>query len=67
MVPLAYLVSCINGTRQTFSPGNAACPLHAQKLIHLKLWTSSLRNIQDAWSWTVCCSTDFDIRGLSKY
>ena len=31
------------------------------------LWTRSLRNIQDACSWTVCCSTDFDILGLSNY
>ena len=29
-----------------------------------KLWTSSLRNIRDACSWTVCCSTDFDILGV---
>jgi len=33
IVPLAYLVSCVNGTRQTFSFGNAACPLHAQNWI----------------------------------
>jgi len=37
------------------------------KLTYLKLLTSSLRNIQDACSWTVCCSTNSDILGLSKY
>jgi len=60
------ILLCVNGTRQTFSP---VCPVSTTctKLTYLKLWTSSVRNIQNACSWTVCCSTDFDILGLSKY
>jgi len=67
-----HCAACILGLvrqwdKTDFQPWRCCMSSTCTKLKYLKLWTSSLRDIQDACSWTVCCSTDFDILGLSKY
>ena len=67
-----HCATCILGflrqwDKTDFQPWQCCMSTTCTKLTYLKLWTSSLRNTQDACSWTVCCSTDFDILGLSKY
>jgi len=59
--------SCSQWDKTDFQPWQCCMSTMCTKLTLLKLWTSSLRNIQDACRWTVCCSTDFDILGLSMY
>ena len=60
---LAYLVSCVNGTRYELSGVEA----YMHKIDLLEVVDKFCMKHPDACSWTVCCSTNFELLGLSKY